>query len=167
MKRIFSNDYEELTARTIFEFIPNLAPPIDKLVGGDQIAVYNIVYNNLLNGLNTIGFNVKTPNLTFKDNEKKVEIMLKLINILNPIYIDAKHLEKTDDIVDKLSGDIKRAKNLNGVLWLVLYGEGYTDRVIEYLMDEKHDKVMFIKGTEGLINELKRAINLPYCLQYF
>lgn len=147
------NASEYICEQAIIEAIPNIVVVDNQCVTLTQMSCYKIKATYFEIKRNVLFKNARTPNLTYKGNNKIIEFRVDLING-KTIWIDAKYLSKTTNISDAVLGDVKRAKTLNGVLWLVFFGEGYTEAVIDSLKEEKHDKVKFIKGEEMLIKKL-------------
>jgi hypothetical protein len=145
---------ENFTNELLINFIPNLLEfqnePM-KLTEG----ISNALRRDFLPmGYNLLSHFAYTNNLTKLGNYRKIEFRLDLINLDYPIWIDVKHLFKSSSISDICFGDILRAKTLNGVLWLVFYGEGYDKFAINELNSLLHNKVKFIMGAEHLKSEL-------------
>jgi len=111
-------------------------------------------YND--NGENVLFLNAANNLVTLKNNSKRVELCLSIVGYDKLIYIDAKYLSITTNLVDVCVSDIIRARDLDGELWIVLFGQVYSPDVVRYLQQYKHDKVKILLGGVGLMNELNR-----------
>lgn len=146
------NQTEAMCEAVILEVFPDIVEIDGNVMYTTPTACFNVKeYFNKLD-MNVFFKNAKTLNKTYKGNNRRIEFRLDLTNG-KTIWIDAKYLSKTTNLTDAILGDIKRAKTLNGVLWLVFRGEGYTEAVIKSLKEEKHDKVKFV-----MIDKLKRKL---------
>jgi len=101
-------------------------------------------------GYNILSCSALTNELTEKGNSRKIEFRLDLHNNGKSIWIDAKHLLKPSDIAYVCSADMQRALRLNGELWLIFFGNGYTDYIIKNIEEMRNNNVRLIRGTDEL-----------------
>ena len=142
----------------IKELVPDLVCVDSSMVSLTENMPEHIKRNCDSQKKNVIMYNAETPIKTEKGNQRRIEILLSLHGSKDFIWVDAKYLSKNTNLADALLGDIDRARYLNGVLWLVLYGDGFTDDKIAYLRTFSHDKVRIIKGDKGLENEINKKL---------
>lgn len=145
------NEFENKCKIIVSECISNL---IDLRYSPNNLIQNNIIKFYFNQEMNTLSENAPTGIYTDNGYEERIELRLDLYKTKETIFIDAKHLTKKSNIAYTCFYDIKRARELNGSLWIVFFGNGYSKKVINNLKTIAPDNVKFIFGEYELQSEL-------------
>lgn len=161
-----NNQYEELCKTAITAVFTNTIS-VNECYGKKTIEECAEKAKNIAkHGYHTLIEHAETHVLTEKGNNRKIE--LKFISQTGySFYVDAKHAETTSNITDTVLGDIKRGRNLHVLLYIVCFGNGYTNNVINELREECNKNVLIFKGKDELTEQLlkdKKQIERYYNL---
>jgi hypothetical protein len=146
------NQYEEM-CKTVFKTVfPNI-------ISVNKTSSRKTVENcaELANEFAKFGYDSLFENAitNIKAEKENRRIELKFISKEGFVcYVDAKHSDTTSNITDTVYGDIKRGKCLDGLLYIVCYGTGYTNKIINELKSECNNNVLILKGDIELKNQL-------------
>jgi hypothetical protein len=141
---MYKNQHEKMVFETISKTIKNLQPYND-FKKDDKINQIRVENNPLNKVLLFREYGTSFSNTTELGNPIKKEIMLFFPRSNHQIWIEVRHLKKRTQMTDFTFGEIIRSEDYGGDLWMILLGNGFTEKVLQSYEKELHKRGLFGK----------------------